>query len=509
MRRGVSHTRPVSTDPGSDSVAHPWRALVPLCLGFFMILVDTTIVSIATPVLMRELDATVTETLWVTSGYLLAYAVPLLVTGRLGDRFGPRRLFLVGLAVFTAASLACGLSTTLTTLVAARVIQGLGASCMTPQTMAIITRIFPAENRGRAMSLWGATAGVASLVGPVLGGVLLATASWPWIFLINLPVGVVAFVLAWRFVPRLERHSHRLDVPGVVLSAAGTSLVIFAVQEGETYGWGEIAGGLQIWHLLAAGAVLLAAFVATQTRRREPLLPLALFRDRNYSLAALGITAVGVTVAAHALPFILYAQTARGWTALEVALVMAPSAVLGGVLAPLAGRLVDRMHPRVVGGVGLALFSVSLGWLALLMRGDTPMWAFLAPFALLGVANAGTWSPLSTTATRNLPRAWAGAGSGFYNTSRQMGSVVGSAAIAALLTARLAAHLPVDGSAPGAPGAAAAPSPATAGALPAELAGPYAAAMADAMVLPALVVLVAWACVLCFERPAHLRPRPA
>lgn len=516
----MGHTRPVTTGPTAEHVEHPWRALIALCLGFFMILVDTTIVSIATPALMADLDANVTQALWITSGYLLAYAVPLLVTGRLGDRFGPRRLYLTGLAVFTAASLACGLSSTLAGLVAARVVQGLGAACMTPQTMAIITRTFPAANRGRAMSLWGATAGVASLVGPALGGVLLVSAGWPWIFFVNIPVGIVAFALAWRFVPVLERHPHRFDWLGVALSAAGTFLVVFGIQEGETFSWGAIAGPVQIWHLIAAGVLLLLAFVATQSRRREPLLPLALFRDRNFSLASLGITAVGATVAAHALPFILYGQNARGWSALEVALIMAPSAVLGGVLAPVAGRLVDRVHPRYVGGVGLALFSLSLVWLALLMRADAPpVWVFLFPFALLGVANAGTWSPLSTTATRNLPGAWAGAGSGFYNTSRQMGSVLGSAAIAALLTARLAAHLPgtTTGATPPTTADAAAHTSAAvdaagtavdaAGGLPPGLIDSYGAAMAEAMILPAAVVLVAWVCALCFERPGHLGPR--
>ncbi len=186
----------------------PWPALWALVVGFFMILVDSTIVSVATPTIAQALDADINAVIWVTSAYLLAYAVPLLITGRLGDRFGPKVLYQAGLVVFTLASLWCGLAGSIEVLILARVVQGLGAAMMTPQTMAVITRIFPPQNRGAAMGLWGAVAGVASLVGPIVGGLLVDGLGWEWIFFVNVPVGVVAFVLAQRFVPRFERHGH-------------------------------------------------------------------------------------------------------------------------------------------------------------------------------------------------------------------------------------------------------------------------------------------------------------
>ena len=174
---------------------NPWKALIALCLGFFMILVDTTIVSVATPAIIEDLGAEVNAVIWVTSAYLLAYAVPLLITGRLGDRYGQKRLFLAGLAVFTLSSLWCGLTNSIEALIVARVFQGLGGSLMTPQTMATITRIFPAESRGKAMAMWGATAGLAMLIGPILGGVLVDSLGWEWIFFINIPVGIVCGVI--------------------------------------------------------------------------------------------------------------------------------------------------------------------------------------------------------------------------------------------------------------------------------------------------------------------------
>ena len=205
-----------------------------------MILVDVSIVSIATPALMESFDTGIEPVLWVTSAYLLAYAVPLLITGRFGDRFGPKRLYLTGLAIFTLASLACGLAPTIGWLIGARVVQGLGASMMTPQTMAVITRTFPPARRGSAMALWGATAGVAFLVGPLLGGLLLDSAGWEWIFFINVPVGIIGFVAAARLVPRLQQHAHQMDWVGVGLSAVGLFLVIFGLQEGEGHDWGQI-----------------------------------------------------------------------------------------------------------------------------------------------------------------------------------------------------------------------------------------------------------------------------
>ncbi|WP_246227229.1 MFS transporter [Propioniciclava coleopterorum] len=223
----------------------PWPALWALVVGFFMILLDTTIVSVANPAIKAALDpatANLDNVVWVTSAYLLAYAVPLLLTGRLGDRFGPKRVYLVGLVVFTVSSLLCGLSGSLPLLVAARAVQGLGASMMSPQTMAVITRIFPATSRGAAMGLWGATAGVATLLGPIAGGLLVDGFGWQWIFFINIPIGVVAWLLAHRLVPDLPTHPHRFDVTGVLLSGAALFLIVFGLQEGETYAWGTIWG---------------------------------------------------------------------------------------------------------------------------------------------------------------------------------------------------------------------------------------------------------------------------
>src|SRR5690349_21975829 len=224
-----------------------------------MILIDTTIVSVANPRIMEGLNTDINAVIWVTSAYLLTYAVPLLITGRLGDRFGPKNIYLIGLSVFTLASLWCGLSGTLEMLIIARAVQGLGAALMTPQTMAVITRTFPPNRRGAAMGLWGATAGVATLVGPLAGGLLVDGFGWEWIFFINIPVGVVAFVLAWILVPKLETHPHRFDIAGVFLSALGLFLIVFGLQEGEKFDWAP-----WVWGMIVAGVAVMALFVWTQ-----------------------------------------------------------------------------------------------------------------------------------------------------------------------------------------------------------------------------------------------------
>ncbi|WP_353116025.1 DHA2 family efflux MFS transporter permease subunit [Microbacterium sp.] len=465
----------------------PWPALWALVIGFFMILVDTTIVSVANPAIKAALDPdtnNLDNVVWVTSAYLLAYAVPLLITGRLGDRFGPKNIYLIGLVIFTASSLWCGLSTTLGGLIAARAVQGLGAAFMTPQTMAVITRTFPPERRGAAMGLWGATAGVATLVGPLLGGLLVDGLGWEWIFFINVPVGVIGFVLAAVLVPRLKTHPHRFDMVGVVLSAVALFLIVFGLQEGQKYDWGTITGPISVWGMILAGIVLLAIFILQQRKTRsEPLVPLELFRDRNFSASNLAIAAVGFTVTGMSLPFMFFLQLARGLTPTEAALLMIPMAVISGVLAPFAGALLDKVDPRFILVPGLLFVAGGLLWNASMMNTDTPIWMFLLPSAMLGIGNAGMWGPLATTATRRLPPRQAGAGAGIYNTTRTIGSVIGSAAIAAFMQARLEANLPGLDKAPSGIGGG--------GSMPDFVKDGFSTGMAQTMLLPAAVMGVA------------------
>lgn len=475
----------------------PWPALWALVIGFFMILVDTTIVSVANPAIKAALDpdtANLDNVVWVTSAYLLAYAVPLLITGRLGDRFGPKKIYLIGLAIFTLASLGCGLSSTLEMLIVFRAVQGFGASLMTPQTMAVITRTFPPTQRGAAMGLWGATSGVAMLVGPLAGGLLVDGLGWEWIFFVNLPVGVIGFVLAWMLVPNLETHRHRFDMVGVFLSALGLFLVVFGLQEGENYDWAP-----WVWAMIIGGVLVIALFLWQQSRTKsEPLVPLELFRDRNFSVANIGIATVGFAVTAMSLPMMFFYQLARGLTPTQSALLLIPMAVIAGVLSPVAGRVLDRVDPRLLLVPGLLLSAIAIFWYSAFMHPDTEIWMFLLPSALMGVGQAGMWGPLATTATRNLQPRQAGAGSGIYNTTRTIGSVLGSAAIAALMQGRLEANLPGAGDAGGEFGS---------GQLPDFVVAGFSDAMSQSMLLPGIVLVVGVIAVLFMQRPAHLGKR--
>src|SRR4051812_33859764 len=462
----------LQVDPGN-----PWNALWAMLVGFFMILVDATIVAVANPSIMDKLGASYDSVIWVTSAYLLAYAVPLLVAGRLGDRFGPKNLYLLGLTVFTAASLWCGLAGSIGMLVAARVVQGIGAALLTPQTLSTITRIFPAERRGVAMSVWGATAGVATLVGPLAGGVLVDHLGWQWIFIVNVPIGIIGLALAVWLIPVLPTDKPRFDVLGVLLSGIGMFMIVFALQEGQAHHWEP-----WIWGTLAGGIGFMAAFLIWQSvNSNEPLIPLIIFRDRDFSLSNLGIATIGFVVTATLLPLMFYAQAVCGLSPTRSALLTAPMAIATGVLAPFVGKIVDRSHPRPVIGFGFSVLAIAMTWLSVEMTSTTPIWRLVLPITAMGIGSAFIWSPLAATATRNLLPRLAGAGSGVYNSTRQVGSVLGSAGMAAFMTTRISAEMPpVLGEAPG---------EGSVTRLPAWLHEPFAAAMAQSMLLPAFFAL--------------------
>ena len=469
--------------------ANPWAALGALCIGFFMILLDTTIVSIAIPAMVRGLNTDLNSVVWVMSVYLLAYAVPMLFTSRLGDRFGPKRLFVAGLAVFTLASLWCGLSGTAGMLITARAVQGLGAALMTPQTLAFITFLFPPAKRGPAMGLWGGVAGLATIAGPLLGGVLVDNLGWEWIFFVNVPVGVIGLVLAMVLVPDWQpRHSHSFDIPGILLSVGGLSLVIFGLQNGQHYSWGKVAGPVNVVEVIAAGLVLLAAFVVWQYyNRREPLLPLRVFVNRNFSAGTLTSVAVGFTMTAMFLPLVIYIQDVLLLSPTEAGLVTAPMSLLAGIMAPFVGRLSDKVNPKYLVIFGLAALAAGLALIALTARGTSTWWVTLPGLLVCGLGIGAVFAPMSNVTMSSVEPRLAGTGSGIYNTARQVGGVFGSAAAGVLLQARITAGMTSSG-------------------------GNAAQALTDAaretLLLPVAVLLLGIIAAAAMRRPAA-RPAPA
>src|SRR2546423_2848117 len=248
----------------------PWLVLSVLCLGFFMILLDTTIVNIAIPAISDHLHASLSQILWILNAYVLVYAVLLITAGRLGDLYGPKQLFLVGLVIFTLASVACGFAHNPTQLIVFRIIQGLGGALLTPQTLSVLTVIFPPEKRGAAFGIWGATAGVATVAGPVVGGWLVTDFGWRWIFFVNVPVGIIALVGAAIVMPNLKlNRRHRLDWFGTVLATAGLFLVTFGLIEGPPHHWGKVWGPVTIVELIVVGAVIMIGIIVQQWVQRD------------------------------------------------------------------------------------------------------------------------------------------------------------------------------------------------------------------------------------------------
>src|SRR6267378_4574615 len=427
----------------AEKRTNPWLVLVVLVTGFFMILLDTTIVNVAIPAMSAGLNTTLDQILWVLNAYILVYAVLLITAGRLGDLYGQRNLFAIGLLIFTVASALCGLSQNAGELIAARVLQGIGGAILTPQTLAIITTLFPPERRGAAFGIWGGVAGLATIAGPTVGGALITYFSWPWIFFINVPIGIAALIATFLIIPDVRPgRRHGWDIVGVILSTAGLFAIVFGLIEGQRYNWGEIASyGITIPEVIVGGVLTFVVFVFWERYQREPLLPLSLFRERNFAVANWIAAAISFGMLSLFLPLTIYLQSVRGFSALTAGLTFAPMSLTSMVVAPFAGRLADKIGGKYILMTGISLFTIGFGLVTYVAGPDSTWLTFLVPAIIAGAGMGMTFAPMTTVAMRNISPQMSGAASGILNTTRQLGAAIGSAVVGALLQSRLATTL--------------------------------------------------------------------
>jgi EmrB/QacA subfamily drug resistance transporter len=408
-----------------------------------MIMLDTTIVNVAIPAMSAGLNTTLDQILWVLNAYILVYAVLLITSGRLGDLYGQRNLFAIGLAVFTVASALCGFAQDANQLIAARVLQGVGAALLTPQTLAILTTLFPPERRGAAFGIWAGVAGLATLAGPTIGGAIVTYIDWRWIFFVNVPIGIAALVATFAIIPDLRPgRRHGWDIVGVILVTAGLFGVVFGLIEGERFNWGEIGSYvITIPEVIGAGAVLLVLFVIWERFQEEPLIPLSLFEERNFAVTNWIAAAIAFGMMSLFLPIVIYLQSVRDFSALTAGLTLAPMSLTSMVVAPFAGRTADRVGGKYILMTGILVFAIGFGTLTFVAGPDSTWVTFLVPAIVAGAGMGMTFAPMTTVAMRNISPRMAGAASGVLNTTRQVGAAVGSAVVGALLQNRLAVTL--------------------------------------------------------------------
>lgn len=408
------------------------------CIGFFMVLLDASIVTIALPTIQSNLHASLSGLQWVVDSYTLPFAVLLLTAGALGDRFGRKRLFLVGLAIFTLGSALCGIAPTLELLIMGRVLQGVGGAALSPGSLSVLASAFPEpRERAQAIGIWSGVSGIALAAGPLIGGTLIQLSSWPAIFFVNLPVGIVAFVLGWRVLSESRNpNARRFDIPGQLLIIAGLTALTYALIEGSIQGWTS----LFILSLFALAALLIIAFLVMEARVREPLLPLSLFKNVTFSTANATATVVGFALIGTVFFISQYFQGIQGYTALGAGVRTLPSTMGIFLAAPLAGSLTARFGPRIP----VTLGALSSGTALLLLTAIDPATSYVDiwwKLAMLGIGFGLMLSPLTTAVIASTPPTRAGLASSMINTSRQIGSVLGIAVLGALVTSQFSTNI--------------------------------------------------------------------
>jgi EmrB/QacA subfamily drug resistance transporter len=413
-----------------------WWTLGAMCFALFMIMLDNTVVNVALPSIQADLGSTLSGLEWTINGYTLAIAVLLVSGGRLGDIFGRRRMFLIGVTLFAASSMTAGLAQDTTMLVASRVIQGMGAALMMPATLSIVTHAFPPAERGKAIGTWAGISALALAIGPVLGGFLTEHVSWRAIFYLNVPVAIAA-VIATIFAVRESRDEtvgRRVDFLGVATLTASLTALVLALIEGNSWGWsspGVIA-------LFAGAVVLMVAFVAVERRVSAPMVEFPLFASRDFVGANLIALIVTFAMMGQFFFIAIYMQEILGLSALEAGVRFLPATLMIVAVAPLAGRLTDRIGARLPMAAGLTLVSGALFWLTTIDVSTTysDIWP---SFILMGLGMALVMSPMSTAAMNAVATAKAGIASGILSMSRMVGGTLGVAALGAIFQAQMGA----------------------------------------------------------------------
>jgi EmrB/QacA subfamily drug resistance transporter len=406
-----------------------WWTLGAVSFGLFMIMLDNTVVNVALPAIQRDLGADLSELQWIVTGYALTFAALMLIGGKLADAYGRRLIFVVGIVIFTLASLWCGLADTGDMLIAARVVQGAGAALMNPATLSIIAATFAPRERGMAIGIWAGVSALALAIGPLVGGLLTEHLSWHWIFFVNVPVGVVAIAASFLFITESKDETHtNLDLPGLGTSALGLFALTYGLIEANGYGWtsARIVGSFVV------AVVSLTSFIAIERRRRSPMLDLSLFRSGTYTGANVAMLLVALSMFGVFFFVSLYMQNVLGYSAVQAGAAFLPMTLIIILVAPIAGKSSDRFGSRWLMTIGMVLLGVQLLYLSQLGP-DAEFWNLLPGLLVGGLGMAMTMTPTAAAATRAVPVHKAGVGSAVLNAMRQVGGSVGIALMGAIV----------------------------------------------------------------------------
>jgi len=397
-------------------------------VALFMTTLDNLVVTTALPVIHKDLHASLSGLEWTVNAYTLTFAVLLITGAALGDRFGRRRMFVVGLTIFTAGSAAAALAPSIDVLIAARAVQGLGGAIVLPLTLTILSAAVPAERRGLVLGAWGGISGLAVAMGPLVGGAVVEGISWQWIFWLNVPIGVVLIPLAYFRLRETYGPNDALDLPGVGLASAGLFGIVWGLVRGNQVGWGspEIVGSLML------GFVVLGLFLLWELRTEQPMLPLRFFRNRTFSSANIASFLMFFGMFGSIFLLAQFFQTVQGYSPLQAGLRVLPWTAMPIFVAPLAGALSDRIGGRPLMATGLALQSVGLAWIAFVSTPTVAYSALVIPFILSGVGMALYFAPVANVVLSAVKPEEEGQASGANNAIRELGGVFGVAVLASV-----------------------------------------------------------------------------